>query len=337
MKQYALAALLASAPAVAAPADLQFFGDLYVPRRVLDETQSTATNPEIFGGVKELLATSTHNVVNLEGAVTAAFVTPELKRFLLKMPFDLPLILRTSGIGVATLANNHSMDFGYQGVFDSQVALSEAGILHTGAGKNRAEATRPIILSAGGRTYCILAYSRTLPQSFWATATTAGTASATLDEMKADIDRCVASGLSPIVSFHWGQEMSPKVAPYQRELARAAIDAGARLIVGHHPHRLQAIEFYKERPIFYSLGNFVFGSLPGGSGQEGMAVRLSRGTVEIVPLQVRNGAVRFKPRPLKPDEHDPVRDQLPAKHPCRWQKDERSWLCPFGETATSRR
>ncbi len=329
--------LLLAPAAFAADADLQFFGDVYVPERVLAQTQTTAANPVVFSGVKGLLQSAMHNVVNLEGPVTTAFVPPELKQFLLRMPFELPPILRLAGIDVATLANNHAMDYGYQGVFDTQVALTSAGISYTGAGRNRKEASRPVIVSASGRSYCILAFSRTLPQSFWAGQTTPGTASATMDELERDVGACADSNLYTIVTFHWGQELSNQIMPYQRELARRAIDAGARLVIGHHPHKLQDVEIYKEQPIFYSLGNFAFGSLPDGAGQEGMAVRLSRGLLELVPLAVHNGRVKFKPRPLVDGEPDPIGPHLPAIHPCRWQKDDRLWSCPFGESVTSSR
>lgn len=328
-------ALALAGSASAGTADLQFFGDVYVPERVLDVTRSSAEDPALFGGVKDLLASATHNVVNLEGPVTSALVTPELKRFLLRMPFSLPPVLRAAGIDVATLANNHAMDYGYQGVFDTQVALMAAGIENTGAGRHRSEAARPVLLASGGKTYCLLAYSRTLPQSFWASATSPGTASATLDELAEEVRACADSKLHTVVSFHWGQEMTDRIAPYQRELARKAIDAGARLVLGHHPHKLQNVEIYKGRPILYSLGNFAFGSLPNGAGQEGMAVRVSRGVIELVPLVVHNGKVRFRPRPLKEGEPDPVKAKLPAIHPCRWQKTERLWSCPFGEASTS--
>lgn len=338
MKQSVLAlGLLAASPAFCGVADLQFFGDVYMPERVIRQTQSTADEPVVFADVKGLLKSSRHNIVNLEGPITSAFVTPELKRFLLRMPFTVPEILRTAGIGVVTLANNHSMDYGYQGIFDTQVALNAAGIAYTGAGRNREEATRPVILSGSGRSYCLLAYSRTLPMSFWAKDEAPGTASATYDELEKDVTACADSNLFTIVIFHWGQEMTNQIAPYQRELAHRAIKAGARLVLGHHPHMLQDIEIYNGRPILYSLGNFAFGSLPDNSGQEGMAVRVSRGLIELVPLLVQNAKVHFKPRPLRAGEVDPIQAHLPVINPCRWQKEAKLWSCPLEEPALSRK
>lgn len=332
--------LLLAAAATAArsePAELQFFGDVYVPERVLAQTESTASDPALFSGVKDLLQTATHNVVNLEGPVTSAFVTPELKRYLLRMPFDLPPILRAAGINVATLANNHAMDFGYQGVFDTQAALAAAGIAYTGAGRDRNEAARPVFLEGQGRTYCLLSYSRTLPQSFWAGETTPGTASVTPDQLEREVTACADSNLSTIVTFHWGKEMTDNIAPYQRELAHRAIKAGARMVLGHHPHKIQDMEIYKGRPILYSLGNFAFGSMPDGTSQEGLAVRVLKSTVELVPLVVRNSKVKYRPRPLLVGEADPMKAHMPVVHPCRWQKAARLWACAFRDETTSAR
>ena len=89
---------------------MQFFGDLYVTPRAVVDTASTAAQPALFDDVRALLDTARHNVVNLEGTVTAAFVPHEPKRHLLRMPADVPGLLRAAGIGSATLANNHTME-----------------------------------------------------------------------------------------------------------------------------------------------------------------------------------------------------------------------------------
>ncbi len=332
-----VAYLFASQTALAATADLQFFGDVFVPSRVVKMTESTAEDPRLFDQTKDLLASAAHNVFNLEGVVSTAFVTPELKRYLLRMPFTLPSILSAAGLDVATLANNHAMDFGFQGVFDTQVALHAAGIEYTGAGIDANDAARPVILvGPSGQTYCVLAFSRTLPATFWATDSRPGTAYADFEAVSKRISECAKSGLFTVATFHWGQELSSKVLPYQRILARKAIEAGARLVIGHHPHALQPVEIFRGRPIFYSLGNFAFGSAPDSDGQEGMAVRVASDAadrkiqnVEIIPLDVRNSRVHFHPTTLAEDQADPVAKLLPKKHPCVWSKVERFWSCKF--------
>lgn len=331
---HAYSLLLATAPAAAA--DLQLFGDVYLPQHVLEQTATTAEDPRVFAAVRHLMANTAHNVVNFEGVATSAFVPLELKRFLLKMPLSVGPILKAAGVTAVTLANNHSMDYGYQGLFDTLSVLREADIAATGAGRNAAEASRPLLLAAAGRLICLQAYSRTLPESFWARATEPGTAHADLAGLRRDVQACAAFAHFTVVSFHWGAEMTSKAADYQRELAKAAVAAGADLVVGHHPHVLQEIEIISGKPVFYSLGNFAFGTLPAGKQQEGMAVRVTlprasvaRPQYELVPLQVRNSLVRFQPRPLQKGESDPIEAMLPDKHPCRWVAQARSWRCIF--------
>jgi poly-gamma-glutamate synthesis protein (capsule biosynthesis protein) len=331
---HAYSLLLAAAPAAAA--DLQLFGDVYLPQHVLEQTATTAEDPRVFTGVRALMASAEHNVVNFEGVATSAFVPLELKRFLLKMPLSTGPILKAAGVTAVTLANNHAMDYGYQGLFDTLSMLREADIAATGAGRDAAEAARPLLLTTAGRLICLQAYSRTLPESFWATATEPGTAHADLSGLVRDVKACAAFAHFTVVSFHWGAETANKAADYQRELAKAAVAAGADLVVGHHPHVLQEIEIIGGKPVFYSLGNFAFGTLPTGKQQEGMAVRvtLPEGSVakpqyELVPLQVRNSLVNFRPRPLQKGESDPIEAMLPAKHPCRWVAQVRSWRCVF--------
>ena len=100
------AALGASFALGADAADLQFFGDVFISERSLRETDSSPEVPAIFLGVADLLGTAAHSVINLEGVITDAFVPPERKRHLLKMPFETARLLRSAGITAATLANN---------------------------------------------------------------------------------------------------------------------------------------------------------------------------------------------------------------------------------------
>lgn len=314
--------------------DVQFFGDLYISHWVLDATGSTADNPALFRRVQPVLDAADHNIVNFEGAATTAFVPHETKTYLLKMPMTVAPLLRAAGISGVTLANNHSMDFGFQGLFDTTYALEQAGIPYTGAGVNRAAAHRPMVIASGDRAYCVLAFSKTLPQSFWATNTRPGTAASKPEQIAASVKACTAQGQRAIVSFHWGREGSTRSLAYQRTLAHQAIDAGAIAVLGHHPHVLQEMEIYRDRPILYSLGNFAFGTDPKPGSATGLAAGLSTAvdgslTLTMTPLVVRNDVVRFLPRPLQEGEIDPIPEILPLKHPCTFIKPKRHWVCLF--------
>lgn len=326
-----------AAPGLADDVDIRFFGDVYIPSHVLARTTSEAGDSTVFSGMRDLLDGSRHNVVNFEGVATDAFVAHEPKRFLLKMPSKIPALLRDAGLDVVTLANNHSMDFGYQGLFDTLLGLDAAGIGRTGAGVDLAAAARPVHVAGEEQTYCVLAFSKTLPESFWARGSRAGTAVADLALLTSAIESCAVDGFVPVVTFHWGQEGSRKSQSYQRAIARHAIDHGARLVIGHHPHVLQEFEIYRGRPILYSLGNFAFGTTPTKSLSEGLAVGLkvegdgSALALVLTPLMVDNDVIGFRPRPLQGDERDPLADQMPAGHPCVYDKEKRHWVCLFDD------
>src|SRR4051812_49324177 len=125
-----IVALLLALPVRAEPADIQFFGDVFVPSRVLSTT-------EPFADAAPLLGASKHNVANLEGVITSTVVPYEAKRFLLRMPLTAAAALKAAGIDAVTLANNHTLDFGHQGLFDTLAELARAGIASTGAGEDR--------------------------------------------------------------------------------------------------------------------------------------------------------------------------------------------------------
>ncbi len=105
-----------------------------------------------------------------------------------------------------------------------------------------------------------------------------------------------------VVSFHWGSELMTTPKDYQRELARLAIDHGAQVVLGHHPHVLQGVEHYRGGIIYYSLGNFAFGSYSKNASTSALArVTLQDGVVaaaEVLPLSVYNLEVAFRPQPL---------------------------------------
>jgi len=118
-----------------------------------------------------------------------------------------------------------------------------------------------------------------------------------------------------VVSSHWSAELLQEAKDYQRETARLAIENGARLVIGHHPHVLQGVEFYQGGVIFYSLGNFVFGSYSRHSRTSIIArVEFSPAgellKVEAIPVWVYNSDVNFRPRVLAGEEGKIVADEM---------------------------
>ena len=170
-------------------------------------------------------------------------------------------VLNLLGVDVAQLANNHVYDYGADAMNDTFAALEAAGIPYVGAGKNLDEAMKPYYATVDGKKIAIVAASRAekykmTPQ---ATDSTPGILRCydtelfiqTIKEAKENADYVIAV-------VHWGTEHTTVLEEVQRSTARDYIDAGADVIIGGHSHCLQGIEYYEDKPIFYSLGNFWF-------------------------------------------------------------------------------
>jgi poly-gamma-glutamate synthesis protein (capsule biosynthesis protein) len=241
-------------------------------------------------------------VGNLESPISLRGTAVENKKFTLRAGPVAAQALKSAGFRVVTLANNHTMDFGPLALQDTLAALDENGILYTGAGMDLVDARAPALLRIKGRTLAFLAYSLTFPLEFFASARRPGTAPGYADFVKADIEAIRPQADLVIVSFHWGAELMIAAKDYQVELGRQAIDWGADLVLGHHPHVLQELEVYKGRLIAYSLGNFVFGSESNRTNSSMILLLTFQGNrlarVEAVPLDVNNYRVKYRPRVL---------------------------------------
>jgi poly-gamma-glutamate capsule biosynthesis protein CapA/YwtB (metallophosphatase superfamily) len=193
--------------------------------------------------------------------------------------------IRNAGFHVVSFAGNHCMDWGQDAFFDTIDALKKEKMAVIGVGATIAEARKPAILTCKGTRIAFLAYNSVLPMAYWAEEGRPGctplraftvyeqiehdqpgtpsrvhtfTHRADLEAMVDDIEKARSKADLVIVSTHWGVHFIPAVVPdYAKEIAHTAIDAGADLIVGHHPHILKGVEVYKGKVIFHSLGNFA--------------------------------------------------------------------------------
>ena len=253
---------------------------------------------------------------NLESPISTRGVAVQNKKFTLRAEPLAAQALKAAGVRVVSLANNHAMDFGPLALKDTLDALSESDILFAGAGMDLNEARAPAIVKVRGKTLAFLAYSLTFPLEFFASARRPGTAPGYADFVKADIEKVRPRADLVVVSFHWGAELLTAAKDYQIDLGRRAIDWGADLVLGHHPHVLQEIEVYKGRLIAYSLGNFVFGS-ESNRTNESMILLLTfrdRSLVkaEAVPIDVNNYRVRYQPKVLSGSAADELIDRINA-------------------------
>lgn len=166
--------------------------------------------------------------------------------------------LKEAGFGLLNLANNHSMDYGALGLLDTLRALRREGFLYIGGGRDIREAEELRVIESGGLRVGFFGFTSTFPKEAWAGRKKPGVAYSDFGRFPALIRRARRRVDVLVVSFHGGTELSPEPNEIQKAFAHAAVEAGADLVLGHHPHVLQALEVYKGAPILYSLGNFLF-------------------------------------------------------------------------------
>ncbi len=199
--------------------------------------------------------------------------------------------MATAGFRVLSFANNHALDYGELAFHDTLEALRESGIAIVGAGVCLEDARSPAVISIGSETIGFLGYSMVGPDWIYASTRDCGVAPLNPLVVGQDISRIRASVDVLVLSIHWGLENRATPWPRLVELARDFVDCGADVILGHHPHVPGSIEIYRQRPIFYSLGNFIFGHDHSYWG-DNMLVKLKIAnhhvrSVEIVPVRGR--------------------------------------------------
>ncbi len=195
--------------------------------------------------------------------------------------------IRDAGIDWVSLANNHIGDAGRKGMLQTMKNLDKYGIAHGGLGKNLAAAHKATLLEAGGVTVGILGYDMIAP-SYHAGTELAGSAGMTKKDLKADIKAARAAGADVVIVFpHWGIEYRAQPSPTQQRMAHNAIDAGADLVIGNHPHWAEAMEIYKGKPVWYALGNFVFDQTWSDYTMEGITLELTFDGTRLAQIRMR--------------------------------------------------
>ena len=213
-----------------------------------------------------------------------------------------PAVVKTlydSGFDVLSLANNHMGDYGHEALEDTFRRLTRAGISYSGAGWNKKEAETPVIIERGGKRVGYLAFSDVGPNWIRAGEASSGIAIATKELITRVIRQAEGSVDILVVSFHFGEEYETNSNTKQQFLAHAAIDAGANIVVGHHPHVSQEIETYKGGVIAYSLGNFIFDQAFSKDTSEGLVLQViigEGGKVKDVEPTYIDFNQRFQPK-----------------------------------------
>jgi poly-gamma-glutamate capsule biosynthesis protein CapA/YwtB (metallophosphatase superfamily) len=205
--------------------------------------------------------------------------------------------IRNAGFDWVSMGNNHVGDFGAAGVTQAMGYLDAHGLLHGGAGVNTKAAHKPSIITVGNVKVALLSYD-TVANVYNATSAKAGSARMTPAGLKVDITAARNAGADVVIVWpHWGIEYTTGPSAFQVGLGHAAIDAGADLVIGNHPHWAQAMEVYKGRPIWYALGNFTFDQTWSEPTMEGITLELTFSGRTLVQARMRPHLVLFMAQP----------------------------------------
>ncbi|HET8580927.1 MAG TPA: CapA family protein [Candidatus Paceibacterota bacterium] len=267
-------------PAAGKPATILAFGDLMLDRYVRADIEKYGETYPL-----QLIAPSFAHadivVANAEGVFTTRPSLSIAATSTLRFTFDpamLP-VLKRQGIDVLSQANNHADDFGASGLLESQRAIIAAGLATFGDPSNRKPG--PYLTTIEGQRVAFIGYNQ---------FTGGGDAS-----VRAAIADAKALGAFVIVYPHWGIEYDSAFTPLQQEEAHRFVDAGADAVLGSHPHVIEPIELYHGKPIFYSLGNFIFDQAPDGPTAEGLAVSIALSSTtasyRLLPFAIRHAQV----------------------------------------------
>lgn len=218
-----------------------------------------------FAGVCSLTAGADITVGNLESPLTAAEYKSTSPWRFRGDTMTAALELKKAGFGLVSLANNHALDCGSQGLFHCAGVLDTAGIAYGGLAQSSADTSgdtlvlaRPAYLLVKNKKIGLVAFCQPylleIARDYGAENIAPAESACVARSISAIRDSCDII----IASFHWGKEYSDQPTRTQKKLGRLAIDCGARLVHGHHPHVLQGVEFYRGGLIAYSLGNFIF-------------------------------------------------------------------------------
>ncbi len=240
---------------------LSFVGDMMFDRTVADFIKSKGED-YVFEGYEKHFKSSDIVFGNLETALSSGGQPIKDKEYTFRSSPKLAPYLKKYNFTALSIANNHVLDFGPSAFLDTMKLLKENGISYGGGGHNKQEAYNGVVIEKKGLNIGFIAFARVIPSVDWyAGAKKPGIIGAykvheaeVLEAVKSLDEKCDLL----VVSLHWGKEESIAVRKEEAEFAHKLVDSGVDVILGHHPHVVQAIEMYKDRPIFYSLGNFFF-------------------------------------------------------------------------------
>jgi poly-gamma-glutamate synthesis protein (capsule biosynthesis protein) len=267
----------------AGEAVLVFLGDV-APGRSMESQLARFGPAHPWTGLDGLLGDADLVVANLECAL-ATQGSPLDKTYLIRAHPIWGQTLAEGGIDLVSVANNHALDYGPQGLDETLATLDALGIASVGAGTSRQEAHRPVLLDVHGLRVAVLGYAAARWNGSVDVPATNRVAWAEPVAVRADVRAARDEADFVVVVLHAGTEYAARPSTDQVTVARAAIEAGADLVVGHHPHVTQTVERYGGGLIVYSLGDAVF-DIPRPAAMQGDLLRIHIGTEGLVRAEL---------------------------------------------------
>ena len=264
----------------------------------INKTETLVKNKQyrdIFHDVQPILQNSDLSVTNLECPLTQHENPISKTGPALKAKPETIEVLKIGNFKLATLANNHIMDLGQKGLFDTMQILTENKISYVGAGKSLTESRKPFVTNIQNKSIAILNFAE---NEFSTThGDCPGTNPLSLIQNFNDIKKAKSANDIVILIYHGGNEEYNLPSPRIKETFRFFVDAGADAVISHHTHRYSGYEIYKNAPIFYGVGNFLFDDKQnkGFEWQQGLAITLvfseQKTSFEINPISHYDGNV----------------------------------------------
>lgn len=234
-------------------------------------------------------------MVNNEFQFSTQGTPMEDKQFTFQTDPEYVQIMLDMGVDIVSLANNHSLDFGTEALKDTFQTLDDAGILYAGAGNSKERAEELQIIEVNGLKFGFLAATRVIPVSQWNVEFRRPGLFTTYDDTR--LIECVETAREECdfltVYVHWGIEREAHPQNYQTSIAKNCFNAGADLVIGAHPHVLQGIEFMDGKPVFYSLGNYIFAQTIARTALVKVEVQPDgEATYSLIPAYAKDGQTR---------------------------------------------
>ncbi|HEY0378589.1 MAG TPA: CapA family protein [Pyrinomonadaceae bacterium] len=291
--------------------ELVAVGDVLLDRGVARRIEREGT-ARVFAGVEDALAGADVTFGNLENPLASRCRRSRKKISFQARPTYADALV-DAGFDLLSLANNHTLDCGKVGLLETIDHLKARGLSPAGAGRTLAAAEAPTILSVKGIKIAFVAFTDVEPESGAGRDVWRGVARASMLALSRAVVAARERADVVVVSLHWGIEYASRPSGRQRELAQAAVAAGADLVLGHHPHTSQGLEVFTQKVaavkrralVAYSLGNFVFDSPPslGRRVVESFVLRCKLGRSGLVSAEVRPVFIeKYLPRAAAPEE-----------------------------------